>query len=237
MDGNVALNLPHIAILMAGHTLPPIREKYGDFDSWFQTRPERSAAYTVHYLYSDDTLPAPKESDGWIITGSPDSVHDSLAWLPGVRKQISTAVETGHPILGVCFGHQLLAHSLGAKVEINRAGWELGSATVQLTADGLESALFTDLGADLEVYQTHHDVVTDIPAGMKVLATNEMGIQAIGVGERIFGVQFHPEFSPGIAGMYVELRSDYQRGRIMDIQANNNVSHKVLDNFIRMLTR
>jgi GMP synthase (glutamine-hydrolysing) len=233
----MALNLPHITILMAGHTLPPIHERFGDFDSWFQTRPERLAGYSVHYLYRENMLPAPRESDGWIITGSPDSVNDPLAWLPGVRKQISAAVETGHPILGVCFGHQLLAQSLGAKVEMNRAGWELGSATIQLTADGLESALFTDLGERIDVYQTHHDVVTDIPSGMKVLATNEMGIQAIEVGERIFGVQFHPEFSPGIAGMYVELRSNHQKGRIVDIQVNNNVSQKVLDNFIRMLTR
>jgi GMP synthase (glutamine-hydrolysing) len=233
----MTVNLPHITILMAGHTLPPIREKYGDFDSWFQTRPERSAAYSVHYLYRGNSLPAPKESDGWIITGSPDSINDSLAWLPGVRKQLSVAVDTGHPILGVCFGHQLLAQSMGAKVEMNRAGWELGSATIQLTADGVKSALFTNLGEWMEVYQTHHDVVTDIPTGMKVLATNEMGIQAIEVGERNFGVQFHPEFSPGIAGMYVELRSDHQKGRVVDIPVNNNVSQKVLDNFIRMLTR
>lgn len=230
-------SLPHITILMAGQTLPPIRDMYGDFDSWFQTRPEQPAGYTVHYLYRDHTLPEPQESDGWIITGSPDSVNDPLDWLPGVRKQLTAAVEQGHPILGVCFGHQLLAQSMGAKVEMNRKGWELGSATIQLTTDGLGSELFEGMDEVLDVYQTHHDVVTELPEGAKILATNEMGIQAIGLGERIFGVQFHPEFTPGIAGMYVELRSEIQRGSIADIEKSENHSPKVLDNFIRMLTR
>lgn len=233
----MALSLPRVALLMAGHTLPPIREKYGDFDSWFQTRPEQPASYSVHYLYRNDILPDPKESDGWIITGSPDSVNDPLSWLPAVRKQLAAAADTGHPILGVCFGHQLLAQSMGARIEMNPIGWELGSATIQLTADGLKSVIFNDLGERINVYQTHHDVVMDPPAGMKVLATNEMGIQAIEVGERVYGVQFHPEFTPGIAGMYVELRSDYQRGRIVDIHVSHNGSQKVLDNFLRMLTR
>lgn len=230
-------NLPHITILMAGHTLPPIQEMYGDFDSWFQTRPEQPAGYTVHYMYRDPTLPDPRESDGWIITGSPDSVNDPLDWLPSVRKQLATAVEMDHPMLGVCFGHQLLAQSMGAKVEMSRKGWELGAATIHLTADGLESDLFKGLNKEMGVYQTHHDVVTEIPAGAKILATNEMGIQAIGLGERIFGVQFHPEFTPGIAAMYVELRSEIQRGSIADIERNENLSPKVLDNFIRILTR
>ena len=224
---------PRVHILMVGQTLPAIRERFGDFDSWFQERSGINADFSVHRLLNGHTLPDPSDSDGWIITGSPGSVNDDLPWLRKVIDGVGRSVKDGHPILGVCFGHQLLAVATGGQVGLNPKGWELGSATIVLTDSGAESTLFQGLARRLSVFQSHQEVVTNLPPGAKILAVNEMGIQAFQINRFSFGVQFHPEFTQSIARMYAQLRS-VAGISISQILPNN--SYQVLPNFINSLT-
>ncbi len=228
--------MPRVDILMAGRTLATIRERRGDFDSWFQERPEVKANYRVHFLFDGDTMPVPADSDGWIITGSSDSVNDDLPWLPAAKDGIARAVDDGHPVLGVCFGHQLLAASTGGRVGLNPEGWELGSATVTLTKAGTASHLFQGMGRRFPVYQTHREVVTNLPPGTQVLATNDIGLQAFQLDGLVFGVQFHPEFTEEIARMYVRLRSGRDDAAYPSLDAQGENSRQVLTNFIQQLT-
>jgi len=227
---------PRVAILMVGRTLLPIRERHGDFDSWFQERPGVEAGYRVHFLFDGDPLPVPADSDGWIITGSSDSVNDDLPWLPAVKDGIARAVDDGHPVLGVCFGHQLLAVSTGGRVNLNPEGWELGSAMVTLTEAGTASPLFQGMGRRFPVYQTHREVVADLPPGAEILAANSMGLQAFQLNGLAFGVQFHPEFTEDITRMYVRLRSGRDDAVPTSLDTRGENSRQVLTNFIQQLT-
>lgn len=221
---------------MAGQTLPAIKERYGDFDSWFQERPGINANFSVYRLFYGQSLPDPSDSDGWIITGSPGSANDDLPWLKKVIDGVGRSVNSGHPVLGVCFGHQLLAVATGGQVGPNPKGWELGSANIVLTDSGIESILFEGLASQIAVFQSHQEVVTNLPPGAQVLAVNEMGLQAFQINRSSFGVQFHPEFTQSIARMYVQLRSEAGISGSTGSEILPNNSHQVLTNYISNLT-
>ncbi len=80
---------PRIDILMAGNTLPELRRRFGEFHQWYQERPDRPARYRIIILYDGEPLPDPAQSDGWIISGASESVHDSLPWLPAAHESTS----------------------------------------------------------------------------------------------------------------------------------------------------
>ncbi len=226
---------PRIAILVTGQTLGPIRARFGDFDQWFRARPEAPAAYKVHKLHEGAVVPPREDSDGWLITGSPGSVNDELPWLTEAKAGIAEAVGAEHPVLGVCFGHQLLAVAAGGQVEPNPKGWELGASQVELTEAGRAAALFRGLGGHPRVYESHKEVVTRLPDGAQVLGRNGMGLQAFQMGPRAFGVQFHPEFTREIAGMYVKLRGGAVGTDLLEPGADADPSNRVLSNFIQLV--
>ncbi len=226
---------PRIGILLTGQTLTPIRERCGDFARWFQERAGAPAEYQVHALHTGDAVPSTRDSEGWIISGSPDSVNDPLAWLPPAKERIAQAVAAGHPILGVCFGHQLLATATGGAVGLNPKGWELGAGHVQLTSAGTSSPLFQGLDPVIPVYASHKEVVSRLPDGAEVLGENEMGMQAFQLGDHAFGVQFHPEFSAQITRMYVKLRMGVSEAASGIDEHHGDPSHNVLTNYIRFI--
>ena len=101
------------------------------------------------------------------------------------------------PVLGVCFGHQLLARSAGGEVVVNPRGREIGTVTVKLTEAGRKDPLFAWASSDeIEVQATHLDAVDPLPPGATILASNEnCAVQAYRLSETVAGVQFHPELS------------------------------------------
>ncbi len=228
-------DLPRITILMAGNTLPAIRSRFGEFHQWYQDRTGRPAHYSVVSIFNGGKLPDWAESDGWIISGASASVYHDLPWLPDAKKGLRVAVEAGHAVLGVCFGHQLLAAALGGQVEPNPLGWELGSSTIELTGAGETEGLFSGFSKRFPVFETHRDVVTGLPNGATVLATGEMGLQAFRIGERAYGVQFHPEFDLPIARMYVELRDKEGISASGPLEPKADDTRRVLTNFINYL--
>ncbi|AFV75714.1 GMP synthase (glutamine-hydrolyzing) [Thermus oshimai JL-2] len=130
-----------------------------------------------------------------ILSGGPRSVYEEDAPRPDPRLW-----EAGLPLLGICYGMQLLAQAYGGKVE--RAGRaEYGKAL--LTAH--EGPLFRGLGGEVQVWMSHQDAVTELPPGFKVAArTEENPVAAIeGKDGRTFGVQFHPEVAHTPKGMQI----------------------------------
>lgn len=226
---------PRIGLLMVGWTLPPIRERYGDFDQWFIARSRTAARFHTHHIHNGDPLPSPEESDGWIITGSPRSVYDQLPWLAAAKKALVLAVESDHPILGVCFGHQLLAAAIGSDVGPNPQGWEMGQTTISLLEQGAQSPLFAGMDSPFKAFATHRDVVHSLPDQVRPLASNDMGLQAFQAGERAFGVQFHPEFTADITRMYMQLRPEAVSADLAVPDAAVDHSWQVLANFIQLI--
>ncbi|WP_325049493.1 glutamine-hydrolyzing GMP synthase [Lysinibacillus yapensis] len=130
---------------------------------------------------------------GIIFSGGPNSVYDEKAF-----KVDEAIFELGLPILGICYGMQLMSHALGGKVE-PADHREYGKAEINITAD---NKLFGDLPKDQVVWMSHGDLVTEVPEGFEVIATStSCPISAMQNAERgFYAVQFHPEVRHSVYG-------------------------------------
>ncbi len=164
----------------------------GDYESWFSRACGEVTLQPVE-LHAGEVPPPIDGFDGVIMTGSPLSVTALSDWMHRAADFLVDASERGKPVLGVCFGHQLLAWKFGARVEKCPAGRELGTVFVELTEEGKRSPLFAGFPDRFDVQATHEDYVV-AGGDLKVLASNPFcAVQAFSRGPRTFGVQFHPE--------------------------------------------
>lgn len=134
-------------------------------------------------------LPDLETVDGAVISGSRASTYWAEAWIDDLRAWLRDADEAGIPLLGVCFGHQILAEALGGTVS-DMGEYELGYQEIE-RREGCP--LFEGVDQRFTAFVTHHDVVTDLPPGAALTAENKYGVQGYR-REDAFGVQFHPEF-------------------------------------------
>jgi len=151
-------------------------------------------AETRVYKVSDGQFPpvptgSSRRYDGVVISGSQTSVYDDREWIHDLTSWVREVHRADVPTLGICWGHQFLAQSLGGRVA-DMGDHELGYRTVRRRG---EDPLFADISASFTAFQTHSDRVAELPPGSVELARNEYGIQAFRLGTR-YGVQFHPEY-------------------------------------------
>lgn len=143
--------------------------------------------------------------DGWIITGSPASVHDDAAWIPRLLELIKRIEASGKPLFGACFGHQAIALALGGKVDTNPDGWVFGSVEMEATArpPWMEARRFWQ-------YSAHIEQVTQLPDGAQtILRHNGCPVGGFMIGDHVFTTQNHPEMSHEfIAALIEELAAD-----------------------------
>lgn len=185
-----------IGILMCGHTRPEVEDAHGDFDAMFM---ELLGGYgftfdvfDVEHMQFPDSIAA---CDGWLLTGSKHGAYEDHPFIPPLEDFIRAARDASVPMVGICFGHQIVAQALGGKVEKFPGGWGLGRSPYQI--DGLG-----------QVYLTawHQDQVTELPKGARVIGKSDFcRYAALAYGDRILTVQPHPEFSGEIAAEYARI--------------------------------
>jgi GMP synthase (glutamine-hydrolysing) len=186
-----------ILLVKAGDTAKEVIASVGDYDAWFRSAIGPDAAeLAVVRPYLGELLPSPQRYQAVIMTGSPWSVIAHDPWMEAAAAFLRTAVESKVPVLGVCFGHQLLGYAFGSKVIRSPKGREMGTVHVRLTPDGERDPLFQGVSRDFAVQATHEDVIEALPPGAIPLASNDnTALQAFRIGETGRGVQFHPELS------------------------------------------
>jgi len=173
---------------------------HGDYPAWFS----RALGFESPVVRAHQGEPLQAGLDrvrpqGIIVTGSPLSVTERAPWMLQLGGDLLRVASGGTPVLGVCFGHQLLAKAAGGEVIQNPRGREIGTVSVQLTEAGKRDPLFAWAGgsAEIEVQATHTDAVDPLPPGAVLLASNEnCAAQAYRLSETVAGVQFHPELWP-----------------------------------------
>ena len=224
-----------VVILSAGAGLPEIVGKYGHSSEWIPNiLKDCEIEFTIRKVYENDFGDI-NEADAWIISGSKYSVYDDFPWIKELISFVSDLINNKKYILGICFGHQLVAKCLGAEVKKNPLGWELGSYKISLSEDGNKHSLFSGLSDGEIVYASHQDIVCNMKQGMIPLALTDKANQSFSYGNNIFGVQFHPEFSWNITRKLMDLR--IKKGIKVDsstLELSKN-SFKVLDNFISIV--
>ena len=222
-----------ILIISAGPGLAEIRANHGHATDWITSLIPSYIEVNIVNIYENQDF---DESyyDAWIITGSAYSVIDNTQLIINLKDKIKYASENSIYILGICFGHQIVSSALGGNVIKNPKGWELGSYKLTLNNNGLSSRLFNDVDPDDIFYFSHEDVVSKLPSSATELASNDMGLQSFSINDRIYGVQFHPEFTFDIMEQYVNIR--YQKGVISKLNPviESKTSHKVVSNYIEI---
>lgn len=202
--------MSQILIVQTGSVEGEISARHGDYDAWFlDALPDGHRRCTVVRPFAGQVLPrADEQSDyaGVLLTGSRLSVRDEDAWMAPLG-QWALQVAQHTPVLGVCFGHQLIGEALGGRVERNPAGREAGTISVTLTDAGRRDPLFEGLPWDLIVQSSHSDVLLRPPPDTTRLAGNRNTTwQAFALGERLRCVQFHPELLPSVSRDVFALR-------------------------------
>ena len=205
-------------VVKTGSTLPAIRARWGDFESWI-ARGMGLAADDVEVIDAAEgaPLPPPDALPGIVVTGSSAMVSSREPWSERAGTWLADAVRAGTPVLGICYGHQLLAHALGGRVGRNPRGREIGTIELRLAPDARRDALLGALPARTRAHTTHVESVLELPPGARWLAESDADPnQAFAVGARAWGVQFHPEFDADVMRGYLDGRRDALRAEGLD---------------------
>lgn len=175
-----------IGILMCGAFPENLQEMTGNYDAMFQNLLVGQGFTFESYSVFENVFPASvEECDGWLISGSKHGVYEDLDWIAPLEDFIRDAVTEARPLVGICFGHQLIAQALGGKVEKFEGGWALGRK------------LYDFGGIDLPLNAWHQDQVVIAPEGTVTLASNDFCVHAaLLYGDRALTFQAHPEFGP-----------------------------------------
>ncbi|SMR71194.1 GMP synthase (glutamine-hydrolysing) [Aliiroseovarius halocynthiae] len=181
-----------IGILQAGHSPDELRDSVGDYGQMFTRLLDGHGFDFQIFSVVDGEFPAgTQDADGWLITGSKHGVYEDHDWIPPLEDLIRDIRDAGQPLVGVCFGHQIIAQALGGKVEKFDGGWSIGRTEYD----------FGDRTMALNAW--HQDQVVKAPDGAEIIASTDFCANAaMMIGDRILTIQPHPEFTaPLVAGL------------------------------------
>lgn len=196
---------PRLVILKTGDKLPELADVPGDFEHWIAAgmgvKDEDIEVVAVH---RGQALPARGAVAGVVITGSAAMVTDHSDWIEASAAWLRALVNAGVPVLGICFGHQLLAYAMGGDVDDNPNGIEVGTIKVGLQYAAQHDRLFSKLPRDLDLHASHRQSVLALPPDAVLLASSALDPHhAFRIGSCAWGVQFHPEFTGAITRSYI----------------------------------
>lgn len=211
-------------IVQPGQKLPTLGQVDGDFSDWILSGMGHTCnGFPVIKPHLGEPLPDPALVTAAIVTGSGAMVDGGQEWIEPSAQWLRQLVEQDVPVLGICFGHQLLAHALGGSVADNPNGIEVGSVTTRLTPEAAHDPLFEGFPPKMRVQASHRQAVIALPRGaVRLAASHQDPNHAFRYGGNTWGVQFHPEFDRTITRAYI----DYYRGDLEN--SGRAVEHMIL---------
>lgn len=207
-------------LIKTGETIAEIKPLYGDFEDWFSRALGVTGVQKID-VYQQQPLPQLDElAQNWagiLISGSAAMVSDREDWSERTAEWLALATKTGVPILGICYGHQLLAHALGGVVGPNPRGRQIGTVIARRIVTSTDDPLFGWLPDSFTVQASHSESVLQPPPGAKPFLNSPRDDNfALRFADKVWGIQFHPEFSAPVMREYLRLRSESLRREGLD---------------------
>jgi len=182
----------HIGILQAGHAPDALIPEIGDMADLFERLlAGQGFRFETFNVVDMDFPDGATTCEGWLITGSKHGAYEDIPFIPPLEDLIRDIYAIGRPMVGICFGHQIIAQALGGKVEKFTDGWAVGRQTYDWNGD------------TIALNAWHQDQVIAPPPEARVCASNDFCANAALIyGQKALTVQAHPEFeSDFIAGL------------------------------------
>jgi GMP synthase-like glutamine amidotransferase len=207
-----------LGILKTGAPPAPLADRFGDYPAMFRRLlGEDAHDYSVFAMDEGRTPASPDACDAWLITGSACGVYDPEPWIGGLMDFLRAA-KGRTPLVGVCFGHQIMAEAFGGKVVKSPKGWAIGAH--QYAVERAEP--WMDGPDHIRLPASHQDQVVEKPPGAEVIAAN--AFTPFGAltypDQKAISIQLHPEFEPVYAIALIEAR---RGSRYSDDEADRGI--------------
>ena len=191
-----------IGLLICGEMPPPAVAAHGDYvDLYAELLGGQGLSFKSWNVFAGELPSSSSEMDGWLVSGSKFGAYEDHDWIAPLEDFIRSCIEDYSPIVGICFGHQIIAQALGGTVEKFQGGWTVGRQ------------IYDFAGLDLPLMAWHQDQVTQVPEGALVLASSpSCANAAILYGDRALTIQAHPEFD----GETIEILAEFNKGRLSE---------------------
>jgi GMP synthase-like glutamine amidotransferase len=185
-----------IGILQTGVAPDALAPTMGEYPEMFAKLLEGNGFSFRTYAVVKGEFPShATDCDGWLITGSRHGVYEDHPWIPPLEQLIRDAFAAHVPVVGICFGHQIVAQAMGGKVEKFAGGWAVGPTEYDFG------------GQSVTLNAWHQDQVVKLPEGAKVIATNDFCANAaLLYDDRALTIQAHPEFRPDFIEALIDHR-------------------------------
>lgn len=195
-----------ILIMQTGNVPGAIVGDTGDFGAMFHRMANYGSTPSVVVDVANGQTPDCFSAySGTIVTGSPAMVTDREEWSEKSGEWLREAIVNGHKVLGVCYGHQLMAQALGGAADYHPGGMEIGTHAIHLSSKAQEHHLLKDLPPIFDANLVHSQTVSAVPQNGVSLALSEHDShQIIAYGPNALSVQFHPEFDRAVMQRYID---------------------------------
>ncbi len=207
-----------IGIIITGWVEPELARDFGEYADMIKSTlaPAGHFEFECYQAINQQLPPTLDACQGYIITGSVQDAFSDQAWIHTLMAWIVDCEQAKVPLVGLCFGHQIICRALGGHVERSQRGWGLGVsqnrylASAQATTSYALPAQGINDNNTLNILSCHQDQVTEIPQGFEVLATSDFcPYYLLGKDQHVLTIQGHPEFSLDFMAQVLELKKPH----------------------------
>lgn len=198
-----------VGILKTDAVRPEWVEDYGEYPDMFErllSAADPGFEYLTWDVEAGDLPESTRAADVWLITGSKSSVYEDKAWIRDLEAFVRELHADRRKMIGICFGHQLIAQALGGRVEKSEKGWGVGIHTYRIASEQMSEP---EGDGTFRLIVSHQDQVVALPPGAEVTAYNpHCEYAGLRIGDHVMTFQGHPEFVPGYSREIMSLRRE-----------------------------